>query len=213
MSLSYIEKNIYNTHLKTSRSYQNKPWRPRENFDKLSLVEEEVIKKIKNILTSKNISVDNYFMAPYELWKDKKYYPLEYFSRFKAIKAYNLWIEKLFIEEPDNKIVIDMVKEGFLYIFKQCRNRNLKTIESYFNLQSYYPEFLIALSEKYINYYNILPINNYDRLLKQYPKEDIDFIVSGFYNNINTLRTRYYRTEKLKKLNEQIITKLNKILK
>jgi len=71
MSLNYIEKTIYNTHLKTSRSYQNKPWRPRENFDKLSPVEEEIIKKIKNILESKNISVDNYFKAPYELWRIK----------------------------------------------------------------------------------------------------------------------------------------------
>ena len=212
MSVSAFEKSIYNTHLKVSRSHKNKPWRPRENFDKISPVEEELLKKIGNILSSKNIQADLYFKAPYDLWKDKDYYPLEYFGKFKAVKAYNLWIEKLFIEEPDNEVVVNMVKDGFLFIFKRCKENNLKSIESYFKLQSYYPEFLIALSEKQINYYNILPINNYDTLLKQYPKEDIDFIVSGFYNNINTLRTRYYRTEKLKKLNEKIITKLNKIL-
>ena len=108
MSLSYTEKYIYNAHLKTSRSYQNKPWRPRENFEKLSVVEEELIKKINSILNTKNIKPDDYFRAPYELWQDKKYYPLDYFSKFKAIKAYNLWIEKLFIEDPDNEIVINL---------------------------------------------------------------------------------------------------------
>lgn len=213
MSLSYTEKYIYNAHLKTSRSYQNKPWRPRENFEKLSVVEEELIKKINSILNTKNIKPDDYFRAPYELWQDKKYYPLDYFSKFKAIKAYNLWIEKLFIEDPDNEIVINMVKDGFLFIFEKCKENKLKTIEDYFTLKTYYPDFLIALSERNINYYNILAINNYDRILKTFPKEDVDFIVTGFYNTVDSLRARYYRSVKLKKLNEKIITKLNEILK
>ena len=213
MSLSYTEKYIYNAHLKTSRSYQNKPWRPRENFEKLPVVEEELIKKINSILNTKNIKPDDYFRAPYELWQDKKYYPLDYFSKFKAIKAYNLWIEKLFIEDPDNEIVINMVKDGFLFIFEKCKENKLKTIEDYFTLKTYYPDFLIALSERNINYYNILAINNYDRILKTFPKEDVDFIVAGFYNTVDSLRARYYRSVKLKKLNEKIITKLNEILK
>ena len=213
MSLSYTEKYIYNAHLKTSRSYQNKPWRPRENFEKLSVVEEELIKKINSILNTKNIKPDDYFRAPYELWQDKKYYPLDYFSKFKAIKAYNLWVEKLFIEDPDNEIVINMVKDGFLFIFEKCKENKLKTIEDYFTLKTYYPDFLIALSERNINYYNILAINNYDRILKTFPKEDVDFIVTGFYNTVDSLRARYYRSVKLKKLNEKIITKLNEILK
>ena len=213
MSLSYTEKQIYNQHLKSSRSYQNKPWRSRVNFDNISPVEEELIKKINFILTTKNISPDDYFRAPYELWKDKKYYPLEYFARFKAVKAYNLWIEKLFFEDPDNEIVINMVKEGFLFIFEQCKKNNLQTIEEYFTLKTYYPEFVVALSEHNINYYNILAISNYDKILKSFPKEDVDFIVTGFYNTIDSLRARYYKSAKLKKLNEKIITKLNEILK
>ena len=63
MSLSYTEKYIYNAHLKTSRSYQNKPWRPRENFEKLPVVEEELIKKINSILNTKNIKPDDYVRA------------------------------------------------------------------------------------------------------------------------------------------------------
>lgn len=212
MSLSEFEKNIYNTHLKVTRTYQNKPWRLRENFDKISPVEEELLKKISEILYSKNIQAESFFKAPYELWRDKNYYPLEYFGRFKAVKAYNLWLEKNMLENPDDDIIINMVKEGFFYIYKRCKDLNLKNIELYFEYKTYYPEFLIALSERKITYYNILAINNYDKILKNYIKEDIDFIVTDFYNTIESLRTRYYRTNKLKKLNEKIITKLNKIL-
>ena len=212
MSISTFEKNIYNTHLKVSRSHQNKPWRPRENFDKLTIVEEELLKKISNILSTKNIQADFYFKAPYDLWKDKDYYPLEYFGKFKAIKAYNLWLEKNMFENPDEDVVVDMVKEGFLFIFNRCKQLKLKSIEKWFEHKTYYPEFLIALSERKITYYNILAINSYDKYLKTYIKEDIDFIVTDFYNTIESLRTRYYRTKKLKILNEKIITKLNKIL-
>jgi hypothetical protein len=212
MSVSAFEKNIYNTHLKVSRSHKNKPWRPRENFDKLSPVEEELLKKISGILMSKNIQAESYFKAPYELWKDKEYYPLEYFGKFKAVKAYNLWLEKNMFENPDDETIINMVKEGFLFIFKRCKELKINNIEKWFEYKTYYPEFLIALSERKITYYNILAINSYDKVLRTYPKEDIDFIVTDFYNTIESLRTRYYRTNKLKKLNEKIITKLNKIL-
>tara|TARA_E500000318_G_scaffold106372_1_gene114285 strand:+ start:2526 stop:3179 length:654 start_codon:yes stop_codon:yes gene_type:complete len=212
MNITYIEKNIYNIYLKTTRSQQNKPWRPRENFDKLSPVDEEYLKKISSILKDRNINAELYFNAPYELWEDKQFYPLEYFTKFKAIKAYNLWVEKMFYEDPDSDVVVNMVKEGFHYIFNKCKENNLKSIESYFSLKTYYPDFLIALSEKTITYYNILALSNYDKVLKQIPKEDVDFIISGFYNNISTLRVRYYRTKKLKTLNTKIINKLNKIL-
>lgn len=212
MKLSAFEKQIYNTHLKYSRQYQNKPWRPRENFEKLSEKEEECIKSISKILISKNIDCDHYFMAPYELWDDQKYLQIDYFSKYKAIKTYYKWIEKLMYENPEHKVIVELIKRGYLYIYEKCEQLKLSNLEQYFELKSFYPEFLINLQEKKIIYYNIIPFNNYEKNLKNFPRYDVDFIVPGFYNSIESVRVRYYKSDKLKNLNKKIITKLNKIL-
>jgi len=213
MSLTAQEKNIYNTYLKVTRTALNKPWRPRKNFDDISPVEEEYLKKINSLTIKYNIELDNYFQAPYNLWEDKSHKPIEYYTKFKAVKTYRLWIEKLLFEQPEHKIIIDLVKNGFYFIYKRCKELNLKSIEKYFEHKTYYPEFLIALQEQNITYYNILSVNNYDTVLKNYIKDDIDFIVPNYYNNINSLRSRYYRSGKLKQINTKIIKELNKILK
>ena len=88
----------------------------------------------------------------------------------------------------------------------------MTSIDEYFKLKTYYPEFLVDLSERKITYYNILAVRDYDKIIKTIPKEDVDFIVSDFYNNIESLRVRYYQS-KLKTINSNVIDKLNKILK
>ena len=212
MSLTAQEKYIYNTHLKVTRSQAGKPWRPRKDFSNISLVEEEYLKKINSNVIKYNIDIENYFQAPYKLWGDTSHKPLEYFTKFKAVKTYRSWIEKLLFEDPEHEIIVNLIKNGFYFIYNRCKELKLKNVEQFFEHKTYYPEFLIALQEQKITYYNILSVSNYETVLKNYIKEDIDFIVPNYYNNINSLRSRYYRSEKLKKLNNKIIKKLNKIL-
>ena len=212
MSLTYPQKVIYNTHLKASRANKGKPWRPRKDFSSLAEVEQNLVRKIENILKEKNIDIDNYFNAPYKLWDDESFYPLKFFASFKAIKAYNLWFNKLLFTDPDNDVIVLEVKNGWKNIFETCKKNSLPTIEEYFKLKTYYPEFLVDLSERKITYYNILAVKDYEKIIKTIPKEDVDFIVSDFYNNIESLRVRYYQS-KLKTINLNVINNLNKILK
>ena len=97
MSLTAQEKNIYNTYLKVTRTALNKPWRPRKNFDDISPVEEEYLKKINSLTIKYNIELDNYFQAPYNLWEEKSHKPLEYYTKFKAVKTY---LSLIHISEP-----------------------------------------------------------------------------------------------------------------
>lgn len=213
MSLTPQQKDLYNLHLKISREHFSKPWRPRKNFDNIDPIKEEHLKKIHDIITSKNINPNYFFMAPYELWADEKNnYNLEFYTKFKALKTYNTWINKLLLEEPEHDIIINMIKDGFLHMYKKCKELKIKSIEDYFTLKEFYPTFLLDLKERFITYYNVLSINNYDQLLKNYSKEDIEFVIPDYYNMINTLRGKYYRTDKIKKLNNKIINKLNKLL-
>jgi hypothetical protein len=212
MSLSYPQQVIYNTHLKSSRANKGKPWRPRKDFSNFDEVDKKKICKIENILTTKNIDIEDYFNAPYKLWNDESSYELKFFSSFKGIKAYYLWYTKLMFTDPDNTVIVNAVKVGWKNIFDKCKKHKFTSIDDYFNLKSYYPEFLVDLSERKITYFNILAARDYSKIIKRIPKEEVDFIENDFYNTIETLRARYYQS-KLKTLNINIKNKLNKILR
>jgi len=212
MSLSYPQQVIYNTHLKSSRANKGKPWRLRKDFSNFDEVDKKKICKIENILTTKNIDIEDYFNAPYKLWDDESFYELKFFSSFKGIKAYYLWYTKLMFTDPDNTVIVNAVKVGWKNIFDKCKKHKFTSIDDYFNLKSYYPEFLVDLSERKITYFNILAARDYSKIIKRIPKEEVDFIENDFYNTIETLRARYYQS-KLKTLNINIKNKLNKILR
>ena len=212
MSLSYQQQVIYNTHLKSSRANKGKPWRPRKDFSSFDEVDKKKICKIENILTTKNIDPEDYFNAPYKLWEAESFYDLRFFSSFKGIKAYYLWYTKLMFTDPDNTVIVNAVKSGWKNIYNKCKNNKLASIDEYFNLKSFYPEFLVDLSERKITYFNILAARDYSKIIKKISKEEVDFIENNFYNTIETLRVKYYQS-KLKTLNINIKNKLNKILK
>lgn len=212
MSLTYPQKVIYNTHLKASRANKGKPWRPRKDFSSLAEVEQNLVRNIESTLTTKNIDIEDYFNAPYKLWEDDSFYDLKFFSSFKGIKAYYLWYTKLMFTDPDNAVIVNAVKVGWKNIFDKCKKHKFTSIDDYFNLKSYYPEFLVDLSERKITYFNILAARDYSKIIKGIPKEDVDFIENDFYNTIETLRVRYYQS-KLKTINTNVKNKLNKILK
>lgn len=93
--ISDFEKHIYNTFLKTARTSANKPYRLRRDFSNLDDITVACLKRLATFFKNHNsIDVEEFFSAPYKLYKDETYYDLKYFTSLKAIKAYNLLSQK-----------------------------------------------------------------------------------------------------------------------
>lgn len=90
-----FEKHLYNTFLKTARSSANKPYRLRKDFSNLDDLSVAYLKRLSTFFKNHaEICAEEFFSAPYKLYKDEAYYDLKYFTSLKAIKAYNILSQK-----------------------------------------------------------------------------------------------------------------------
>jgi hypothetical protein len=79
------EQRIYNTWLLTNRRQQGKPGRPRKKFDNMDESTVVCIEKISKTLKRLDINLDQFFVAPFQLWPDTTYMPLDFYTKHKAI--------------------------------------------------------------------------------------------------------------------------------
>lgn len=208
--ITEYDKLIYNTFLRVSRSKNKLPFKLRKNFDKLNNETFVAIKKVSNFLKRfPHIKIEEYFKAPYELYTDEEYFPLEYYHSLKATKAYTLLNKKKENLEPDSEEQLNSIKESLIFIKKFCNAKNILT-SSYLNHKTNNEySFIIHLKEHKVNVYTLLGYSNFEKIIKQGNAEIIKFIIGEeLYNNIGLYRTKLYSSQKASKLVELGLKKI-----
>ena len=200
--MTSFEKHIYNTYLAVSRSSNNKPFRLRKNFDKIDATQFVHIKRIAVFLKKfPHIKVEEFFKAPYSLYSDEKYFPLDYFSSLKATKSYTLYQKKAINLDPDSDEQLANIKQSLVHILNFCTEArvdpqiyiNHKTNNEY--------TFMVHLKEHKVNVYTLLGYEMFEKNLKSRDPEVIKFIIGDdIYNNISVFRTKLYNSKKALKL-------------
>lgn len=95
------EKLVYNTWLVTNKGRANKPFRYRKNFDNMDESTQALVKKINSTITRLKIPVEEFFVAPFELWHDTTYMPLDFYTKHKAVAAW----KKIFANKRKDTII------------------------------------------------------------------------------------------------------------
>jgi len=68
--------------------------------------------KLEKILgTHNHINRRLYFEAPYEIYTDKNYFDLQFYTTMAAIKTYNLYTKQLNAKKPDCRSQIEFINE------------------------------------------------------------------------------------------------------
>jgi|TARA_B100001094_G_C18089261_1_gene749511 hypothetical protein len=196
--ISEKEKIIYNSFLYTQRTSQNKPFRPRQNFDKVSGTEEASLKKLFLLLSKYNhINYNDYFIAPYKIYGKDNYFDLAFYNTTRALKCYTMYMKDKELSDPDNAETIKTAKECIKFIHKYCTQNNL-TLSQYKNtIEGTIPVPLQHLREHKINFYTLHSLN-IETKLKQLDNQLLDFIVKDYYQICNTTRTKLAASRILK---------------
>jgi len=196
--ISEKEKIIYNSFLYTQRASQNKPFRPRQNFDKITGTEEASIKKLFLLLSKYNhINYNDYFIAPYKIYGKDNYFDLAFYNTTRALKCYTMYMKDKELSDPDNAETIKTAKECIKFIHKYCTQNNI-TLSQYKNtIEGTIPVSLQHLREHKINFYTLHSLN-IETKLKQIDNQLLDFIVKDYYQISNTTRTKLAASRILK---------------
>lgn len=197
------EKYIYNSYLGTSRKINNQPFTCRKNFDDFEQKPEYIAINKLNLFFSKfpNINVKDFFEAPFNVYSDK-HFDLNFYTTQKAIKAYTIYQNKFLPYNPDYEQTLIKIKDSFHFIYNFCKQNSI-LIENYANFTSpgsKWHDFMMHVKERNVVIYAMFVFPNFDNALNKYDNEIKDFVFGEIFSNINFYRTKYYTSNKAKKL-------------
>jgi hypothetical protein len=197
MSLTELEKQIYNAYLIASRTARNKPFKIRENFKKVDDKTYIILKKLALLFEhNKSVNVHDFFKAPF-LYYDIDYVDLQFFATPKAIKCYTLYKRKLETLSPDCEDNIVKCKQCCAFIFRYCKEKNL-TLNEYKTINSgTTPLILQHLRDHNINFYVIHGLEC-DRILRSVEPDLLEFFITDFNTLLNDTRINFQRSVRLK---------------
>ena len=210
--MTVFEQKIYNTHLRTLRISQNKPFKYRKEFKSLEGTDTELqVRRLAHLFgTHKHIKIDLFFEAPYKVYNDTSPCYLDYYLSHKAIKAYSLYIKKLKYEDPDSEPQLRFIIDSFNFIKSFCIENNIAISEYCDFSKGVTYSFLGHLKHFQVSPYALFNYKNFEINLLRTDKDILYFVLSEEYvENFYVFRNRYLQSKKCKKLSELAFEKIN----
>lgn len=197
MSLTELEKQIYNAYLIAGRTARNKPFKIRENFKKVDDKTYIILKKLALLFEhNRSVNIQDFFKAPF-LYYDIDYVDLQFFAMPKAIKCYSLYKKNQERIAPDSEENITRCKQCCTFIMRYCVENNI-TLSEYKSINSgTTPLVLQHLRDHNINFYVIHGLEC-DRTIRQVEPDLLEFFIADFNQLLNDTRINFQRSTKLK---------------
>mgnify|MGYP003642959282 CR=1 FL=1 len=215
-NISNLEKNIYNTYLRISRSKQNHPFKYRKNFSKFENDDNYVYVKRLQIFFSKfhHISIEDFFQAPYYVYPDPDpYYDLRFYTSPRAIKVFGSYVKMKDNEDPDTDSQIGRAKESLMHIFKFCRDNNIDLDSYTAHSTNDLKTFILHLRDRKVSVYCLFGLPDTETHLRRCSPDLLSFTIGDdFINKLANFKTRYYNSIKLKAIVQQGILNIRNLL-
>jgi len=196
--ITEFDKLIYNTYLKASRQSNNSPYKFRKNFDRIDEQTFICLKKLSSFFKRfPNIKMEDFFNAPFRLYKDETYFPLDFFISLKATKAYTLIQKQVNMLDPDVDEQLKFIKESLVFIFNFCKSKNISFSSYLFHKTKNENSFVLHLKERKVSIYSLFGFNNFEKIFKSKDSEVLKFILGDeFYNNFSVFKTKLLNSKK-----------------
>jgi hypothetical protein len=206
-------QDIYNTYLSVSRGHKNKPWKPRKDFTGFDKTEEGLICVRLELFFSRfpQISVKDFLLAPYLLYKDEDYFPLKFYLTQKAISTYSI-IQKQKLEEmPDSESHLADIVNTIKYIAELCVNENI-SFNTYINDKKGYTwRVLQEYVDRKINLYVLLSLPNFWSMIDSLTMQDKELYLGTMHKDITKYQMRLNNSARAKKIITEAFKRLSRL--
>jgi len=208
------EKRVYNTYLIASKTSRNKPFTIRRNFENFEATPEYLAVRKLCMFFNKypQINPEYFFKAPYMIYKDTDYFPLDYFVTQKAIKAYTIYLREIREQSPDSPEQIALLKESLKFIALFCFKNHIKLSDYITHKIGTTYSWTVHLRKHNITIYSLLEFSMLDKVISQIPKDEKDLLIDNIDQHIHAYKTRYNNSVHAKNLLKIGFNKLSKLL-
>lgn len=208
--ITEFQKRIYNTHLRTYRLSQGKPYTLKKNFESMEEYDIGILNKLSNFFTSyPAVDMDTFFEAPYKLYPDESYNPIEFFITARARKIYTDYVKFLETTDPDSPENLAKLQKSLSFVYKYCRENGIELEEYQKHCPDALPVFIDHLKNHSISFYTLhaLTFGKID-----IESQILDFIFGNFYITYQKTKNKFYSSKLMlefsKKAKEKITNKL-----
>ena len=202
-------KKIYNAYLKSLGIAGDRPYKYRKNFDKFDQEDKGTLIKLETFFRRyDHIDIDMFFIAPYKLWSDVTYYPLEFFSKRKALTCYLNYKKYLLTLSPDDEYHIVNVVKGFYFIKDFCLDNSI-SINNYLEHKDGIYSFLNHLQRGDISIYNIFVFENFKSIFRDKVDKELKEVLFGsLYKDYDILYRKYVHSNKCSEISKKCLKKI-----
>ena len=199
MPVSKQMADIYNMHMSCYRKRLNKPYKYRTKFEEFETSKPEeysYMMKLERILNSNpQINWRLYFHAPYEIYKGKEYFNLQFYTTMAAIKPYNLYTKQLNAKLPDNDMQLHFIKDSLKFIKNFCNEQKI-SLSDYLRYREFVTlSWATHIAECKVSPYVIIGFELfgvfvYDVLFNM-AEDERELLIGDFATDFNLYKTNY----------------------
>lgn len=186
---------IYNSYLRAYRKANSAPYTPRKKYETLPQEVKNKIERIKLFFEIYDVSMDDFFDAPYFIFSDTKYLPFDYYLSRKAIKSYSDFQKKLMMEGPDHERNLIKIKNSVIFVKNFCLKENVKFSEYLNHKKESVPSFITHLKNRDVSLYFLLGLDGFQIAFFSFDSNLLKFMMPDIYDNFE-LYSKKFNTSK-----------------
>ena len=197
--LSAFEQRLYNSYLKAVAVANKRGFRYRKDFSKTKPEDYTALKKLGYFFAhNENVSVDEFFLAPFRIHDDVKYKALRFYTSPRAIQSYTSFLKQREKQSPDSEETITYTLSGVKFILEYCQENNI-TVDEYKLrvVDGKVPLALLHLKQHKINFYVIHALEIQSELSKL-DVEWLDMFIGDFNSLFAVTETHFNNSTALR---------------
>lgn len=199
--------NIYNSFVRSYRTANNAPYRSRKNYDTLPQEVKNKVERIKLFFDSNNLNVDEFFEAPYSLYKDTKYFPFEYYLTRKAIRTYADYQKDILMQGPDDMRNLIKMRNSVVFLKKFCENEKISFSQYLNHLKEKVPSFITHLKNRNVSIYFLLGLEGFQNAFFAFDSGLTKFIIPDIYDNYELYNKKFLTSKNARLFVKSILNK------
>jgi hypothetical protein len=196
------EQNIYNTYLRLSRTLRGQPWRPRQDFEGFDDTKEGFYVKRLDLFFTKfpSIIMEEFFTAPFELYKDEKYFGLDFFITQKAINAYAVYHRQKEGESPDSPDQLKFLLDSLKFIGSYCKENGILLSEYIHHKIEISYAFAVHYKQKKVSIYSLIFFPSFEKNVYQLEPDERDLFFNSENPDFSKFKTRFLTSSKARNI-------------
>jgi hypothetical protein len=203
-----LHKQIYNTYLRAVGEAQGRPYRCRKNFDDLEVgVEGNLLTLGIFFQRYPHINLDLFIEAPYKLWSDRDFFPLDFYTKRKALSCYMQHKKQIILSDPDTAIQLTRVVESLKFIYRYCKEKEIK-VDGYITHKDGNYAFLEHLKNDNVSIYALFAFVDFRDVFLSVDKELKRFLFGDLYTSWDNMHRKYDFSKKCKTLSKKGLEKI-----